>query len=124
MDYYGDFETWLHDVVEDKVFKVDKLRKIWTPEELENKYVDQDEYETVIDYGTLVEVVPLGGELNNTQDYLLGFKDNWVSIDIVNKEFKSKIESSCYLHYYKLSDILLTDNTENWKENLRDNSII
>ena len=120
MEYFGDFETWLHDIAEDKMFKVERLRKIWTPEELENKYIDQAEYEAVIDYGSLVEVVPLGGELNNAQDYLLGFKDNWVSTDITNKEFVSQIMSGSEIHYYKLSEITLTDSTEYWNAHVAD----
>lgn len=120
MDYYGDFETWLHDVAEEKIFKVQKVRKIWTPEELENKYADEEEYEIVKANATLVEIIPLGGELNNAQDYLLGFRDNWVHTEIIDKEYKSCVKFDNYVDYYKLSEIILTDNTENWKEELKE----
>ena len=109
MDYFGDFETWLHDVAEDKTFKIVKLRRKRTAEE-------PDYYQIVNQYCDLVEVIPLDGVLNEAKDYLLGFRDKWIS--------DNKIESEKIIQYYKLSDIELTDVTEVWKKQLKKYNII
>lgn len=114
IDYFGDFETWLHDVAEDKTFRIWRVRKLRTEEEPEKKFIDK--YAIVNQYCDLVEVIPLGGHLNEAKDYLLGFRDKWIS--------DNKIESEKLIQYYKLSDIQLNDITEVWKNQLKEYNII
>lgn len=123
MDYFGDFETWLHDVAEEKTFEISIIRKIWTPEEMENKYTDEDEYKLFTEYADLVEVIPLGGTLNKAKDYLLGFKVKWIHTEVVDHEYKSEVCYNDDIVYFKLSDIILTDNTVHWKEELKESCI-
>lgn len=68
---YADMETWLHDFADERVVRVWKYKKSFTPLEQEKKYIDQSPYEEdVAKYCWLEEVV----ELDNGR-VMFGFKD-------------------------------------------------
>ena len=87
-----DFETWLHDYG-DRVYRYWVYKRMFTPLEQEQKYVDQCcyEYETC-SYGVVKEAIELPDG-----DILLGFID-------------PNDEGTCvegYINYHKLSEIHL-----------------
>ena len=120
MEYYGDFETWAHDVGEDKVFSVQLLKEKFTPEEEANKYTDESIYEEVHEYAIIKEIIPLGEE-GKIYDYLIGFEEVWIDCEVVDGTYQYNVKSFDEIKYYRLSQILLTDVTKRWKRELLEN---
>ena len=89
---WGDIHTWLSDVGEERVFRMWVFKKMFTPYEQEQKFIDESVYEDV--HCKLVRIKELI-ELADG-DYLIGFQDA-----------KRDIE---YLEYLKLSEIRLDYN--------------
>ena len=113
-DYFADFETYLHDEGSDRIFKVLRRRKIFTPFEQEKKYVDEDEYTSVYDTCTIESVIAL------PNDFLIGLRDIYVETNTVNHEYISDIVVGQSIDYYLLSDLILKDVTEFWNETLEE----
>lgn len=90
-----DFETWLHDVGEDRLFRFLVYKRSYTPFEQREAFVDQSEFDTdAYRFGRIEEAVDLG-----SGEWILGFReelDDYVS-DTVS--------------YYRLSEIRLS-----WRE--------
>ena len=89
---WGDIHTWLHDEGEDRVFRLWVFKKMFTPYEQEQKFIDESVYEDVhCKFVRIKELIELADG-----DYLIGFQDA-----------ESNIE---YLEYLKLSEIRLDYN--------------
>ena len=87
-----DFETWLHDYG-DRIYRYWIYKRMFTPEEVEKKYIDQSCYECAeCSYGIIKEAIELPDG-----DILLGF------IDPATKG--TRVEG--YINYFKLSEINL-----------------
>lgn len=98
-----DLETWLLDFNEEKVFKIYRRKTIFTPYEQDKKFSDAEVWECVSESARIVEAI----ELPN-KDTLLGFRDIWY--EDVNDELK--LTTSSFIDYYPLSEIQLTDISE------------
>ncbi len=120
--YFDNFETFIKNATNTgKIFRVRALRKMWTPKEQENKYIDQDEYEPLYDYCKITEVIKLG---ENPSEYLLGFKEIYINEEIIDHEYKTTIMESDTINYYNLKDILLIEVTILWKNELKESNIL
>lgn len=90
-----DFETWLHDVGFDRLFRFLVYKRSYTPYEQEAAFVDQTEFESdEYRFGRIEEAIDLGGG-----EWMLGIReelDDYVS-DSVN--------------YYRLSELRIS-----WRE--------
>lgn len=92
---YGDFETFMHDVGEDRVFRMLEYKKIFTPYEQDKKFIDQSVYtDTCYQDVTIEEWTVL------EEDILLGLAYLYDYEDFEN--------NNPIIHYHKLSDIELT----------------
>ena len=96
-----DFETWLHDVGYDRIFRMLKLRRVgdWTPYEIGQKYIDQDQYEdNHYNFIKIVEVIELPDK-----DILIGYKEIVDYEDLDANKF-----DNLPIYYKKLSQIELS----------------
>ena len=98
-----DLETWLLDFNEEKVFKIYRRKDVFTPYEQDQKFSDESVWECVSESARVVEAI----ELPN-KDTLLGFRDIWY--DDEHNEWKLK--TPALIDYYPLSEIQLTDISE------------
>lgn len=91
---YGDFETFMHDVGEDRVFRMNVYSKVFTPFETAGQFIDQSIYENggYTELITISETIPLPNG-----DILLGVR----SFDDISREVSEGIT------YYRLSEIRL-----------------
>ena len=89
---YGDFVTFLLDDGE-RLFRYQVYKRIFTPYEVEKKYIDQGEFEDAnYRFGFIKESIDLGNG-----DFLLGIQevfDEWPEGDVI-------------LEYYRLSELRL-----------------
>lgn len=86
-----DFETWLHDVGEDRLFRFLVYKRSYTPYEQAERFIDQTEFEDIMfSFGRIEEAIDLGG------DWLLG----------IRQEFDGDVSET--VEYYKLSEIRLS----------------
>lgn len=100
---YGDWETFMHDVGEDRIFRMLQYKKIFTPAEIEHKYIDQSIYtDNTYQDVTIEEWIVL------EEDILLGLAYLYDYDDFEN--------DNPTIHYHKLSDIELTYDPELDKE--------
>ena len=91
-----DLETFMLDYGGDRIFRMLKLRRVgdWTPREMKEKYIDQDQYESNI--YTLIKIVEVI-ELPD-KDVLIGYKEVEYSDD----------NDDAPIYYKKLSQIELS----------------
>ena len=94
---YGDFSTFMQDEGRDRLFRLLVYRRIFTPYEQENKFMDESDYEEQGSY----KFVFIKEVINLTNDILLGCQE--VDIDM-GQLFDT-------ITYYKLSEIRLS-----WRE--------
>ena len=100
-DSWGDIHTWLSDVGEERVFRMWVFKKMFTPYEQDEKFLDESVYvDDVCKFVMIKEMIELPDG-----DLLIGFQD----VDSDN----------LYLEYYKLSEIRL-DYCQSDKERLKD----
>ena len=89
-----DFETWLHDVGGDRLFRFLVYKRSYTPYEQKNCFIDQTEFDDIsYNFGRIEEAVDLGS------DWLLG----------IRQEYDGDVSEM--VEYYKLSEIRLS-----WRE--------
>jgi hypothetical protein len=105
---YKNITEWLKDY-EHKVFRMWKYKKMFTPYEMEQKFVDESVYESdACEYIIITKIIPISND-----DYLLGYilADGYNYSEIIEKSENDKLE-----WYAKLSNIELayseSDNTE------------
>lgn len=98
-----DLETWLLDFNDEKIFRIHRRKTVFTPYEQEKKFSDAEVWECVSESARVVEAI----ELPN-KDTLLGFRDVWY--EDVKDELK--LTTSSFIDYYPLSEIQLTDISE------------
>lgn len=103
-----DFETWLHDVGYDRIFRVWKYKRMFTPYEQKEAFSDESIYEDdICDYIKIREAIELPDG-----DILLGLQTIEDSSDLEDENL--------YLTYCKLSQIELAynpsdQNVEAWE---------
>lgn len=104
---YKNITEWLKDY-EHKVFRMWKYKKMFTPYEIEQKFVDESVYESdICEYIIITKIIPISND-----DYLLGYilADGYNYNEIIDKPENDKLE-----WYVKLSNIELayseSDNT-------------
>ena len=95
------FETFINDVASKRIFRMLELRRVgdWTPLEIENKYIDQDQY--VSSHYTFIKIVETI-ELPD-KDILIGYKEIYGADDVDSEEYETYP-----IHYKKLSQIQLS----------------
>lgn len=101
-----DLETWLHDIGEDRIFRILEYRKPgqYTPYEMENKFVDESLYiENIYKHVIIEEVIELPDK-----DLLIGFKEVEDILDYNEYgEEEKEIKIRNAIEYLKLSEIRL-----------------
>lgn len=104
-----DLETWLLDFNEEKIFRIYRRKDVFTPYEQEKKFMDETVWECVSESAKIVEAI----ELPN-KDTLLGFRNIWNEDvrDDNNTLIDTKLVQSSFIDYYPLSEIQLTDISE------------
>lgn len=95
------WNDYFNDNKEKSIFNLQVLKKKFTPYEMENKFVDEDVWETH-GYYVMVQSIELPDK-----DVLIGFKGVIEDYDNCTYRF-----SSNGLEYYKLSEIRLWDISE------------
>ena len=100
-DSWGDIHTWLSDVGEERVFRMWVFKKMFTPYEQDEKFLDESVYvDDTCKFVMIKELIELPDG-----DLLIGFQDS--------------DSDNLYLEYYKLSEIRL-DYCQSDKERLED----
>ena len=100
-DSWGDIHTWLSDVGEERVFRMWIFKKMFTPYEQDEKFLDESVYvDDTCKFVMIKELIELPDG-----DLLIGFQDT--------------DNDNLYLEYYKLSEIRL-DYCQSDKERLED----
>ena len=100
-DSWGDIHTWLSDVGEDRVFRLWVFKKMFTPYEQDEKFLDESVYvDDTCKFVMIKELIELPDG-----DLLIGFQDT--------------DNDNLYLEYYKLSEIRL-DYCQSDNERLED----
>lgn len=104
-----DLETWLLDFNEEKVFKIYRRKDVFTPYEQDQKFSEESIWECVSESARVVEAI----ELPN-KDTLLGFRNIWYEDirDDDNSLVDERLVTSTFIDYYPLSEIQLTDISE------------
>lgn len=95
-----------------RIYSVFKRKTIFTPEEVSNKYVDQETSEYLGDY-----LMYLAITLPNN-DVLIGFRSTYIDVEIVDHEYHNFQVISKRIEYYKLSEIDITDITVQFNKEL------
>lgn len=98
MDFYGDFDTFIHDIGEDRIFQMLVFKKIFTPYEQDRKFINESKY-TSDSYRDIKirEIIML------PNDILLGIQELY-------DDYEELEEENYTIEYYKLSDIELSYN--------------
>ena len=100
-DSWCDIHTWLSDVGEERVFRMWVFKKMFTPYEQDEKFLDESVYvDDTCKFVMIKELIELPDG-----DLLIGFQD--------------ADSDNLYLEYYKLSEIRL-DYCQSDKESLED----
>ena len=100
-DSWGDIHTWLSDVGEERIFRMWVFKKMFTPYEQDEKFLDESVYvDDICKYVMIKELIELPDG-----DLLIGFQD--------------ADRDNLYLEYYKLSEIRL-DYCQSDEERLED----
>ena len=103
-DSWGDIYTWLSDVGEERVFRMWVFKKMFTPYEQDEKFLDESVYvDDTCKFVMIKELIELPDG-----DLLIGFQD--------------ADSDNLYLEYYKLSEIRL-DYCQSDKERREDESL-
>ena len=98
-DSWGDIHTWLSDVGDERVFRMWVFKKMFTPYEQDENFLDDSVYvDDTCKYVMIKELIELPDG-----DLLIGFQDT--------------DSDNLYLEYYKLSEIRL-DYYQNDKDRL------
>ena len=106
-DSWGDIHTWLSDVGEERVLRMWIFKKMFTPYEQDEKFLDESVYvDDTCKFVMIKELIELPDG-----DLLIGFQ-----------EADDTDSDNLYLEYYKLSEIRL-DYCQNDKESLEDESL-
>ncbi len=99
-------DEWLRDVTNNKVFKIEKIIRIFTPYETDGKFIDQERYE---DLGTykIIEAIELP-----TQEVFLGVKSCFMDCKVINHEYVYSEVVNSNIEYFNLNDINIVDVTK------------
>ena len=105
--FYGDFLTFMQDVGFERIFAFQVYRRMFTPKEQEDKYIDETEFtDTRFEYCKIREVIPVGGENGGTpRDYLLGIQTIFPEDGLEAADDED--DEDCFYTYYLLSEIRL-----------------
>lgn len=99
-------------ILHQRIYSVFKRKTIFTPEEVSNKYIDQETSEYLGDYlMSSATILP-----NN--DVLIGFRSTYIDVEIVDHEYHNSQVISKRIEYYKLSEIDIADITVQFNKEL------
>lgn len=91
--YCGDIWTWLQDTGEDRIFRYWVYKRMYTPYEQEQKFIDEGVFEdSYCKFGVITECIQLPDN-----DLLIGFRD------VIECGDCSELTNG--ISYYKLSEI-------------------
>lgn len=105
IDFWTDWETFLHDFGDDLIFRVHKHKKIFTPYEQDRKFCDENLTENMGDFKIACSV-----ELPN-KELLVGMRKVCVDEELVDGEYVETLSLGENVEYFMLKDISLTDVT-------------
>ena len=105
-----DWETFMHDFHDEKVLRVYKTKKVFTPIEQGKKFIDNKIASEIGDYMLNSSI-----ELPNG-DIVVGMKRVYVDEETINGNIIEKLEISDRVDYFHLRDIEFDDvtNTEEY----------
>lgn len=99
-----DLETWLLDTGQERIFRLWKYKRMFTPYEQEKQFCDESQYESSqASFIIIKEVIELPDK-----DVLIGYQELFQYSDL-------EIDNP-YIYYVKLSEIVLNYNPEDMKE--------
>lgn len=100
-----DWETFMLDFHDEKILRVYRYKKVFTPHEQDKKYIDERIMDEIGDY-----VLNSSIELPNG-DLLVGMKRVYVNEEIIDHQFVETLEVSDRIDYFHLKDIEFSDIT-------------
>lgn len=105
MEFMTDWETFMLDFHDEKILRVYRYKKVFTPHEQDKKYIDERIMDEIGDY-----VLNSSIELPNG-DLLVGMKRVYVNEEIIDHQFVETLEVSDRIDYFHLKDIEFSDIT-------------
>lgn len=100
-----DWETFIHDYNDEKIFKVSRYKKIYTPFEQEKKYIDEITMDYLGDYMLNSSI-----ELPN-KELLVGMIRVYVDEKTIDGKIVETLKIGDKVDYFHLKDIELSDIT-------------
>ena len=105
MEFMTDWETFMLDFHDEKILRVYRYKKVFTPHEQDKKYIDERIMDEIGDYMLNSSI-----ELPNG-DLLVGMKRVYVNEEIIDHQFVETLEVSDRIDYFHLKDIEFSDIT-------------
>ena len=105
MEFMTDWETFMLDFHDEKILRVYRHKKVFTPHEQAKQYIDERIMDEVGDYMLNSSIELPNGEL------LVGMKRVYVNEEIVDHQFIETLELSDRIDYFHLKDIEFSDVT-------------
>ena len=105
MEFMTDWETFMLDFSDEKILRVYRHKKVFTPHEQAKQYIDERIMDEVGDYMLNSSIELPNGEL------LVGMKRVYVNEEIVDHQFIETLELSDRIDYFHLKDIEFSDVT-------------
>ena len=105
MEYYEDFKTYLQEN-KDRVFRIEGKEYLTNQKEI------QFPPNVVIDYCKITQVI----DIPSTRNCLIGVNSLWLDIWVEDHIYHAKLEIDSAVRFFHLSDINITDVTEEWKD--------
>lgn len=105
MEFMTDWETFMLDFHDEKILRVYRHKKVFTPHEQAKQYIDERIMDEVGDYMLNSSIELPNGEL------LVGMKRVYVNEEIIDHQFIETLELSDKIDYFHLKDIEFSDVT-------------
>ena len=106
MEFITDWESFINDMTDDKIFNVSKYKKVFTPYEQSKQFVDELATEELGDYKIVSSITLPNSEL------LVGLSPVCEQIDIINGIETRKLLIGQTVEYHLLKDLMLIDVTK------------
>lgn len=105
MEFMTDWETFMLDFHDEKILRVYRYKKVFTPHEQAKQYIDERIMDEIGDYMLNSSI-----ELPNG-DLIVGMKRVYVNEEIIDHQFVETLEISDRIDYFHLKDIEFSDVT-------------
>ena len=105
MEFMTDWETFMLDFSDEKILRVYRHKKVFTPHEQDKKYIDERIMDEIGDYRLNSSI-----ELPNG-DLLVGMRPVYVNEEIIDHQFVETLEIGDRIDYFHLKDIEFSDVT-------------